>query len=89
MNEKAFVKYPLCAEIRGMKVLLVDDVTDTGDTLRVSLQHQEALQPREIRTAVLIHKTCSTVIPHYYLRKIISGDGSFSLGIPGRSDGAH
>jgi hypoxanthine phosphoribosyltransferase len=71
MNEKAFVKYPLCAEIRGMKVLLVDDVTDTGDTLRVSLQHLEALQPREIRTAVLIHKTCSTVIPDYYLRKII------------------
>ncbi len=71
INEKAFVKYPHRAEIRDMNVLLVDDVTDTGDTLKVSLQHLEALQPREIRTVVLIHKNCSTMIPDYSLRKII------------------
>ena len=43
INEKAFVKYPHRAEIRDMNGLLVDDVTDTGDTLKVSLQHLEGL----------------------------------------------
>jgi len=71
VREKAVVKFPLCARIRNKKVLLVDDVTDTGETLRVSLGYLRRFRPQEIRTAVLIHKTCSAINPDYFLRKII------------------
>ena len=71
VREKAVVKFPLCARIRNKKVLLVDDVTDTGETLRVSLGYLRRFRPLEIRTAVLIHKTCSAINPDYFLRKII------------------
>jgi hypoxanthine phosphoribosyltransferase len=70
-KEKAVVKFPLCARIRDKKVLLVDDITDTGETLRVSLKYLKRFRPREVRTAVLIHKTCSSVVPDYFFRKII------------------
>ncbi len=70
-REKAVVKFPLCAQIRNKKVLLVDDVTDTGDTLRVALRHLARFRPRDVRTAVLIHKTCSVTAPDYFLRKIV------------------
>ena len=70
-REKAVVKFPLCAQIRDKKVLLVDDVTDTGDTLKVSLQYLRRFRPQEIRTAVLVHKTRSTIIPDYFFRKIV------------------
>lgn len=70
-REKAVVKFPLCAPVRNKKVLLVDDVTDTGDTLRVALRYLARFRPREIRTAVLIHKTCSVLTPDYFLRKIV------------------
>jgi uncharacterized protein len=70
-QEKAIIKFPLGARIKDKKVLLVDDVTDTGDTLNVSLRYLRRFQPREIRTVVLIHKTCSTVTPDYFLRKVI------------------
>ena len=71
MKEEAIVKFPLCAPIRDRKVLLVDDVTDSGDTLKVSLQHLKKFRPQEVRTAVLVHKTRSAVTPDYFLKKII------------------
>lgn len=70
-TEKAILKFPLCADIKNKNVLLVDDITDTGDTLRVSVGYLNSFQPKEIRTAVLIHKTCSSVTPYYYVRKVI------------------
>ena len=35
-TEKAVIKFRLCTDIKDKSVLLVDDITDTGDTLRVS-----------------------------------------------------
>ncbi len=70
-KKKAFIKFPLSANIKNKRVLLVDDITDTGDTLRVSLQYLTGFEPKEVRTAVLIHKTCSKVVPDYFLRKIV------------------
>ena len=69
-TEKAVIKFPLYVDIRDKRVLLVDDITDTGDTLRVSLEHLKTFEPKEIRTAVLIHKIISAFLPDYYVRKI-------------------
>lgn len=51
--------------------ILVDDIRDTGDTLRVSLEHLKKFEPKEIRTAVLIHKIISNFLPDYYVKKMI------------------
>jgi len=69
-TEKAVIKFPLYVDIKDKRVLLVDDITDTGDTLRVSLEHLKEFEPKEIRTAVLIHKIISGFLPDYYVRKI-------------------
>jgi hypoxanthine phosphoribosyltransferase len=69
-RKKAVIKFPLCADIRNKRVLLVDDITDTGETLSVSLKYLKRFRPREVRTAVLVHKTCSAILPDYFLRKI-------------------
>lgn len=70
-TEKAVIKFPLCADIKDKRVLLVDDITDTGDTLRVSLEYLKGFGPEDIKTAVLIHKTCSVIIPDYFVSKIV------------------
>jgi hypoxanthine phosphoribosyltransferase len=70
-SKEAVIKFPICTEIRGKKVLLVDDVTDTGRTLIVTLEYLKGLAPAEIRTAILIHKTCSEIVPDYYVNKIV------------------
>ncbi|OOZ35973.1 hypothetical protein BOW52_11015 [Solemya elarraichensis gill symbiont] len=64
-EQQAYVKYPLCMDIAGQRILLVDDVNDTGDTLKIARAHLESLGPTEVRTAVLHEKTCSPVRAEY------------------------
>lgn len=61
----ATVKYPLCIPVEGQRLLVVDDVNDTGDTLRAARAHLESLGPREVRTAVLHEKVGSPVRADY------------------------
>ncbi len=70
-DRKAVIKFPLCADIKDKKVLLVDDTTDTGDTLRVSVEYLKTFGPAELKTAVLIHKTASDFVPDFYVKKIV------------------
>lgn len=65
-KEEATIRYPLAADVAGLAVLIVDDVTDTGETLRVATGYVEGFSPREVRTAVLHHKSISAVLPDYY-----------------------
>jgi hypoxanthine phosphoribosyltransferase len=60
------VRYPLSANVKGLRLLLVDDVSDGGDTLEVAVSHMhERGPPAEIRTAVLHHKTVSSFVPDF------------------------
>ena len=62
------VRFPLAIDIRGMTVLVIDDVTDTGKTLEVAIAYLRGLHPHEIRTAVLQHKVTSPFRPDYFAR---------------------
>lgn len=71
-QNKATVKYPLSIDVSGQQVLVVDDVSDSGDTFAVTMQHiTERSTPKTIRTAVLHHKTVSEFVPEYYAAKVI------------------
>jgi hypoxanthine phosphoribosyltransferase len=55
-GELVFTK-ELRLDVRGRDVLLVDDILDTGRTLYRVLDKLQALQPRRIRTCVLLNKS--------------------------------
>lgn len=63
---QATVRFPLAVDVRGQKVLIIDDVTDTGETLRTAVDYIRELGAAEIRTGVLQHKTVSPFVPDYY-----------------------
>lgn len=68
----AVIQYPLSAVVQDKRVLLVDDVSDSGDTFTVAVEHiMQCGSPAQIRTAVLHHKITSRFIPDYYARKIV------------------
>jgi len=71
MQKEARIKFPISVDISGKKVLIVDDVTDTGETLCLAVDYAESLNPAEVRTAVLQHKTCSAFTPDFYAQKIV------------------
>jgi hypoxanthine phosphoribosyltransferase len=65
-KERVVIRFPLSTDIRGMKVLIVDDVTDTGDTIEAVVEYVKGLGPAEVRTAVLQHKEVSHFVPDYF-----------------------
>lgn len=64
-RDHAVVRFPLAMDVSGERVLIVDDVTDTGETLAAAVGYIEGLGPGEVRTAVLQHKTSSAFNPDY------------------------
>jgi hypoxanthine phosphoribosyltransferase len=69
-DERAVIKFPLPVAIEGKKVLVIDDVADTGDTFVETLKYLKSLGPSEVRTAVLQYKTSSVYEPDYWAEKI-------------------
>ena len=68
----AVVRHPLSADIDGQRVLLVDDVSDSGDTFSVALQHLATRgKPAALRTAVLHHKLSSSYAPDFYSQRVV------------------
>ena len=70
-EETACLTSPLCMEIKGLKVLLVDDITDTGDTVVVAMQHIREFGPAEVKVAVLQHKKQSMFRPDFYAKTLV------------------
>lgn len=71
MREEARIKFPIPVDITGKKVLILDDITDTGETLNLAMEYARSLEPADLRTGVLQHKTCSAFTPDFYAQKII------------------
>lgn len=70
-QQKAKLVDNLCQDLGGRKVLLVDDISDTGDTLELASEHLLKYGAGPIRMAVLHHKKTSIVEPDYYAHRII------------------
>ncbi len=70
--ERAILRHPYKIDAGGMRVLVVDDIVDTGETLRLARDFVEReWGPREVRTAAL--QWISTVAkfkPDYYYLEV-------------------
>ncbi|MCL2359781.1 MAG: phosphoribosyltransferase [Nitrososphaerota archaeon] len=60
------IKHALTTPIKNKKVLLVDDVTDTGKTQKLIQTYLQTQGATEIKTAVLYHKPQSIFTPDFY-----------------------
>ncbi|MFZ5466160.1 MAG: phosphoribosyltransferase [Pseudomonadota bacterium] len=68
---EARVKHSLNVSIDGRRILVVDDVSDTGDSFIAMLDHLKGRGvPLEVRTCALQHKIVSKFVPDYYAREI-------------------
>lgn len=63
---KAQIKYPFDIDLTGRRVLVVDDITDTGDSMKLAVDYVREKNPAEIRTAALRHIEGSKFVPDYY-----------------------
>jgi uncharacterized protein len=61
----------LSGSVEGISVLVVDDITDTGESLALAVDHvRTAGRPSRLETATCLHITHSKFVPDYYAEEV-------------------
>jgi len=60
------ITQPVSVSVRDKEVLLMDDVADTGKSLRLVRAHLKEKGATEVKIATVYYKPWSVVIPDYY-----------------------
>jgi hypoxanthine phosphoribosyltransferase len=60
------IAQPVSLPVKDKKVLVVDDVTDTGESLKLVKSHLKNQLASEIKIATIYYKPWSVIVPHYY-----------------------
>lgn len=63
------ITQPLQVDVKGKKVLLVDDVADTGRSLAVAKDHVKRAGAAEVKIASLHYKPKSLIKPDFYVEE--------------------
>ncbi len=69
-SRKPVIVQPLSVDIRGLKALVVDDIVDTGATLKLAVNHVLERGASEVRSAAPYIKPWSRFLPDYYVRSV-------------------
>lgn len=71
-NKEPIVYQDLPGHIHGKKILLIDDVADSGISIDYALQYLNMKKPKEVRVGTLYYKPWSKIKPHYYVEETTS-----------------
>ncbi len=66
---KPVITQPVSVSVENKKVLIVDDLADTGKSLSLVNSHLIAKGASEIKTATIFYKPWSSIVPHYYQKE--------------------
>jgi len=69
-KDEATIRYPLMADLRGRRLLIVDDIADTGKSLIVSTSYLRKFAPADIKTATMQYFPTSAFRPDYYAEEV-------------------
>lgn len=67
---KARIKYGFDYDLNDRKVLIVDDIADTGESLILAKNYVESKNPKEVKTATLLTIKTSKFRPDYFGEEI-------------------
>ncbi len=69
---KPVITQPVTSVVKDKKILLVDDVADTGESLKVALDHLVQGGARAVKTATIYYKPQSTTKPDFFVAETSS-----------------
>jgi len=64
---KPVISQAIMVPVKGVNVLVVDDVADTGESLKVAVEHLDVCGAKAIRTATLYYKPQSILKPDFFI----------------------
>jgi hypoxanthine phosphoribosyltransferase len=67
---KALLTQECAVDVKNEKVLIMDDITDTGESLALALSHLTELNPKVLKSATLLHIAHSKMEPDFYAEEV-------------------
>jgi len=67
---KATVTYPIVKDLDGRSVLVVDDITDTGQSLKLAIEATKQKNASVVKSATFLHIKRSEIAPDYYAEEV-------------------
>lgn len=67
-NRSPKLKQPLPISVEDERLLILDDVADSGETLQAALEYLRKSNAHSIETAVFFYKKRSSVLPEFYVQ---------------------
>lgn len=67
-SKKPEITQPVTAEVTGKRVLVVDDISDTGHSLKAVANHLKRKKTREVKVCTIYLKPHSVFRPDYYAK---------------------
>ncbi len=68
-KQEPSITQPISISVKDKKVLVVDDVADTGESLKLVNAHLKEQGASEIRIATIYYKQWSATVPQYYAKE--------------------
>ncbi|MBN1784306.1 MAG: phosphoribosyltransferase [Candidatus Bathyarchaeota archaeon] len=68
-KQEPTITQPISISVEDKKVLVVDDVADTGESLKLVNTHLKEHGASEIRIATIYYKQWSVTVPQYYAKE--------------------
>ncbi|MFX1244659.1 MAG: phosphoribosyltransferase [Promethearchaeota archaeon] len=65
-KDQPYIAQPVSGETRWKRVLLVDDISDTGNSLKATIDHLQRRKVADLRTVCLHIKPWTKQLPDYY-----------------------
>jgi len=69
IRRKPIITQPVSVSVKDKKILLVDDVADTGESLKLVNSHLKEDGASEIKIVTLYRKPWSLIVPDYYAKE--------------------
>ena len=66
-------------DLKGKTVLLVDDITDTGESLQLAVDWVKGQEPADVRIATLLHIDHSKLEPEFYTVEVKGEDWAWFI----------
>ena len=68
-QKEPIIYQDLPGHVHGKKILLIDDVADSGVSLKFAMQYLNMKKPEEVKIATLYFKPWSVIKPHYFVEE--------------------
>jgi hypothetical protein len=69
-KDEATIRYPLTADLRGKRLLVVDDIADTGKSLIASTNYLSKFNADEMKAATMQYLPGSKYVPDFYAEEV-------------------